>query len=102
NGTLGEALGKIYVEKYFPPEAKEFAETMVEDIKLTYIDRIKNLDWMTEDTKEMAIEKVNTMTVKIGYPDEWKDYAEMDVNPENTYYENLLQASRWRLEDNLS
>lgn len=102
NGTVGEALGKIYVAKYFPPEAKEFAETMVEDIKLTYIDRIQNLEWMTEDTKKKAIEKVKAMTVKIGYPDEWKDYSEMEITSDNGFYDNLLAASRWRLKDNLS
>lgn len=102
NGTIGEALGKIYVEKYFPPEAKDFAETMVENIKQTYVDRIQNLDWMGDDTKEKAIEKVQLMAVKIGYPDNWTNYSKMEIDPDNTYYENLLAASDWHLKDNLS
>ncbi len=102
NGTVGEALGQIYVEKYFPPEAKETAETMVENVMEVYKDRIANLDWMTEDTKEKAIEKVNAMTVKIGYPDKWKDYSNMEIAEGNSYYDNLKAASAWRYEDNLS
>lgn len=102
NGTIGEALGKIFVEEYFPPEAKETAETMVENVLEVFKDRIQNLDWMTEDTKEKAIEKVNALTVKIGYPDDWKDYSTMDITEENSLYENIVAASKWRREDNLS
>src|SRR5699024_7285843 len=93
NGTVGEALGKIYVDKYFPPEAKETAETMVNNVMEVYKDRIKDLDWMTKDTKEKAIEKVNAMTVKIGYPDKWKDYSNMEIEEDNSYYDNLKAAS---------
>lgn len=102
NGIVGEALGKIYVEKYFPAEAKSFAETMVADIMEVYKERIANLDWMSEDTKVKAIEKVSKMTVKIGYPDVWKDYSKMGIKEGNSYYENLKAASQWRLEDNLA
>jgi len=102
NRTVGEALGKIYVEEYFPPEAKETAETMVNDIMEIYKERIHNLDWMSEDTKKKAVEKVNAMSVKIGYPDEWKDYSDMDIKEDNSFYENLQAASKWRYLDNLS
>lgn len=102
NGIMGEALGKIYVEKFFPPEAKKTAEEMVQNIIETYKDRIENLDWMTDETKEKAIEKVSKLGVKIGYPDKWKDYSNMDIETDNGYYENLLAASKWRLNDNLS
>lgn len=102
NQIMGEALGKIFVDKYFPPEAKETAETMVQNIIETYKDRIHNLDWMTDSTKTKAIEKLDKLTVKIGYPDEWKDYNKMGIEDENTYYENLLAASQWHLDDNLS
>ena len=101
NSIMGEALGKIYVDKYFPSEAKETAVTMVQNVIETYKSRIKDLDWMTEDTKEKAIEKLNKLTVKIGYPDEWKDYSKMDIKEGNSYYENLLVASEWHLNDNL-
>lgn len=102
NGVIGEALGKIYVEKDFPTEAKETAQTMVHNIIEVYKNRIQHLDWMTEDTKEKAVEKLNSLTIKIGYPDEWKDYAAMDIEKDNSYYKNLLAASRWHYKDNLS
>lgn len=102
NRTIGEAIGKIYVADQFPAEAKETAIDMVENIKETFKIRISNLDWMTEETKEKAIEKVNTLIVKIGYPDVWKDYSGMEINSENSYYENMLAANEWRRNFNLS
>lgn len=101
NGTVGEALGQIYVEKYFPAEAKKTAETMVQNVMDVYKDRIKNLDWMSEETKNKAIEKVNAMTVKIGYPDKWKDYSEMKIEEGNSLYDNVKAASEWRYKENL-
>lgn len=102
NGTVGEALGQIYVEKYFPPEAKKTAETMVENVMEVYKDRISNLEWMSEDTKKKAIEKVNAMTVKIGYPDKWKDYSEVEIEEGKSLYENMKAASEWRYKENLA
>lgn len=102
NGTLGEAMGKIYVDEKFPPEAKKQAETMVENIIATYKDRIHDLDWMTDTTKKKAVKKLNKLTIKIGYPDKWKDYSDMDIDPDKSYYENLTAASHWHLNDNLS
>jgi len=101
NGAMGEAVGKIYVKEYFPPEAKEKAVEMVRYLQKAYTKRIKDLDWMSEPTKEKAIEKVNSLTVKIGYPDKWKDYSTMDIRPVSegaTYFDNSMAVAKWRLE----
>jgi putative endopeptidase len=102
NGTVGEALGKLYVDEKFPPEAKAKAELMISNVIEAYKERIDNLDWMSEDTQQKAIEKLNKFTVKIGYPDKWKDYSDMAVKPGNSYYENMIAVSEWQLKDNLS
>lgn len=102
NGTVGEAIGKLYVDAKFPPEAKAKAELMISNIIEAYKQRIDNLEWMSEDTQQKAIEKLNKFTVKIGYPDKWKDYSSMDVKPGNSYYENMIAVAHWQLRDNLS
>ena len=105
NGSLGEAIGKLYVDETFPPEAKLKAKEMVENIKLAFAGRIKSLDWMTDSTKEKALEKLEKMTVKIGYPDEWKDYSalKVDNDPEKaSYIQNVLNAQKFGFEDQLS
>lgn len=81
NGNIGELLGQLYVEKYFPPEAKERMVTMVDYLMKAYADSIKNLEWMSEDTKVKALEKLARFTPKIGYPDEWTDYSSLEVSP---------------------
>jgi putative endopeptidase len=99
NEALGEAIGQLYVEATFPPEAKQKALEMVENIKLAFTDRIKQLDWMTDSTKEMALKKLSTFTVKIGYPEKWKDYVGLEVNnnPENSsYFQNVMNANRYQ------
>ena len=101
NGSVGEALGKLYVDEMFPPEAKEKAEKMIGNVIEAYKDRIMALDWMGNSTKIKAIEKLDKFTVKIGYPNTWKDYATMDVRPENTYYENMVAVGAWGLKENL-
>lgn len=83
SNRLGEALGQLYVEKYFPPEAKQRMLVLVENLRLSFADRINNLDWMSEPTKEKALEKLERITVKIGYPDEWKDYSALEISPDN-------------------
>ncbi|HEX5742681.1 MAG TPA: M13 family metallopeptidase N-terminal domain-containing protein, partial [Flavobacteriaceae bacterium] len=96
NRTVGEALGKLYVEEKFPAEAKEKAAKMVQNLKLAYLNRIKNLSWMSEETKEKAYEKVNKMTVKIGYPDKWKDYSAMVTKSPTeggTFASNMMEVS---------
>lgn len=101
NGTVGEALGKLYVDEMFPPEAKAKAETMIDNIIVAYKDRIKALEWMGDSTKVKAIEKLDKFTVKIGYPDKWKDYSEMEVKEGNTFYDNMIAVRTWILQDNL-
>lgn len=98
NGTLGEALGKLYVEKKFPAEAKAKAEAMIANVMKAYENRIDRLPWMTKETKEKAKEKLNKLTIKIGYPDKWKDYSELIiVSPEKggTFFDNMKNASKW-------
>ena len=104
NGVLGEALGKLYVEEHFPPQAKETAKEMVDNIIKAYENRINNLSWMSEDTKKKALEKLSTFNVKIGYPDKWKDYSALEVkSPEDggSYFQNMLNAQKWRVSENL-
>ena len=95
NGTLGEALGKLYVDEMFPPEAKEKAETMIYNVIDAFKDRIQVLDWMSDSTKVQAIKKLDKFTVKIGYPDEWEDYSSMDVSQDKTYFENMTAVAKW-------
>ncbi len=97
---LGEAIGQLYVDRTFPPEAKAKAMEMVENIKLAMADRIKQLSWMSDSTKQMALKKLSTFTVKIGYPDEWKSYAGLQIekSPERaSYYQNAVNASRFQV-----
>ena len=105
NYALGEAIGKLYVDETFPPEAKKKAEEMVENIKLAFGDRIKGLEWMSDSTKEKALAKLTKMTVKIGYPDEWKDYGDLtvDIDPEKaSYMSNILNATRFRFQEEVA
>ena len=104
NGRLGEALGKLYVAKKFPPEAKAKAQAMIANVMKAFENRIDNLPWMTPSTKENAKLKLNKLTVKIGYPDKWKDYSKLKVtSPENggTYFENSRQYALWSHQKNL-
>lgn len=101
NGSVGEAVGQLYVDEKFPPEAKEKAETMIANVIAAYKDRIMNLDWMSAETKEKAVAKLDKFTVKIGYPDSWEDYSSMDVKAGNTYYENMMAVANWQFKDNL-
>lgn len=104
NGTVGEALGKLYVEQKFPKEAKDKAMEMIEYVKQAYEVRINALDWMSADTKTKAIEKLNGMTIKIGYPDKWKDYSAMEItSPEDggNLFNNMMAVIEWNRQDNL-
>lgn len=104
NAVVGEALGKLYVEEKFPKEAKDKALEMIDYVKRAYEIRIKALDWMGEDTKEKAIDKLNGMTIKIGYPDKWKDYSDMKiVNPEKggMLFDNMMAVVKWNRQENL-
>ena len=101
NNTAGEALGKLYVDEMFPPEAKKKAEDMIANVIDAFKERIQRLDWMGDTTKLKAIEKLDKFTVKIGYPDKWKDYSAMAVKPENNYYQNMLAVKQWDFKENL-
>lgn len=100
NGSVGEALGQLYVDAKFPPEAKEKAEVMIANVISAYKERIQKLDWMGEETKEKAIEKLDKFTVKIAYPDTWEDYGKMQVLADNSYFDNMTAVSTWRQEKN--
>ena len=105
NGTVGEALGQLYVEEKFPAEAKEKAKEMIEYVFLAFENRINNLPWMTPATKKGAIEKLRKSTVKIGYPDKWKDYSEMEIKSAKdggTYFDNMKAVSRWGFAQNIA
>ncbi|UUV22810.1 M13 family metallopeptidase [Paenimyroides aestuarii] len=105
NGTVGEALGKLYVEKKFPPEAKAKAKEMIDYVFLAFENRINNLPWMTPATRQGAIDKLRKSTVKIGYPDKWEDYSKLEIKaPENagTYYENMKNVARWGFAKNMA
>ncbi|MBJ2175978.1 M13 family metallopeptidase [Aureibaculum sp. A20] len=102
NGTVGEALGQLYVDAMFPPEAKAKAELMIANVIDAYKKRIQALDWMSEGTKKQAITKLDKFTVKIGYPDKWEDYSNLKVTEGNTYFENMTAVGKWSLDKNLS
>ena len=102
NGTLGEAVGQMYVKKYFPEENKARMLALVHNLQKALGIRIEQLEWMSRETKDKALEKLNAMTIKIGYPDEWRDYSKLDINTEDTYYANLQRAAKFEQEYSLS
>lgn len=95
NRTVGEALGQLYVDAKFPPEAKAKAEKMIANVIDAYKERIRKLDWMGEETKNKAIEKLDKFTVKIAYPDDWEDYSAMEVAADQSYFDNMIAVSKW-------
>ena len=104
NWTVGEALGKLYVDQKFPPEAKEKAEKMIANVIKAFENRITILPWMSEDTKQKAIEKLRGTTIKIAYPDKWKDYSKMEitsVEDGGTYLQNMLNARAYNYQKDL-
>ncbi|MCH4553923.1 M13 family metallopeptidase [Aestuariibaculum lutulentum] len=104
NGAVGEALGKLYVDEVFPPEAKQRAEKMIANVIKAFENRIRNAAWMTEETKEKAVEKLLALTVKIAYPDKWKDYSDLEISStdENgSFSQNMLNVSAWNHKKNL-
>ena len=99
NNILSEAVGQMYVAKYFPESEKARVEKMVANIQQAFGKHIDVLDWMSDDTKAKAHEKLAAFTVKIGYPNKWKDYSTLIVNPEKSYWENVVKANRWYTAD---
>ena len=105
NGAIGEALGKLYVDAKFPPEAKKKAEEMIANVMLGFDKRINQLEWMSDETKKKAIEKLNKLTVKIGYPDKWKDYSALDIKgikEGGTYFDNSVNVQKWAFHENMA
>ena len=101
NGALGEVIGQLYVAKHFPPAAKERMIQLVNNLQIALGERIDAQSWMSDSTKIAAHEKLNTFTVKIGYPDKWKDYSKLVINPELSYAENCRTISRFAWDDHI-
>ena len=95
NSVLGEAVGQMYVEKYFPAAAKERMLTLVKNLQVALGERIDAQDWMSDSTKMRAHEKLNSFIVKVGYPDTWKDYTGLTIDPAKSYSENLMAANEF-------
>ena len=102
NGTLGEAVGQMYVQKYFPEENKERMLALVKNLQHALGERIEALEWMSDTTKARAIEKLNAITIKIGYPDTWRDYTDLHISASVPYYENLQRVSKFAQDYSLS
>ena len=101
-GAMGEAVGQLYVEKYFPQSSKEYMIGLVENLRTALGKHIINLPWMSDETKLNAIKKLNAFTVKIGYPDKWKDYSTMEIDPNLSYYENMHNVGMWHQKETYS
>ena len=101
NGVLGEAVGQMYVEKYFPAAAKERMVQLVKNLQTALGERIRNLEWMGDSTKIKAIEKLNSFYVKVGYPDKWRDYIGLNIE-KDSYWANVKRATEFELDYMLS
>ncbi len=95
NATLGEAVGEMYVKKYFPKENKDRMLALVKNLQHSLGERIQSLDWMSDTTKAMAMEKLGAITIKIGYPDKWRDYSQLDIDAKLCLFENLERVGVW-------
>ncbi len=102
NGVLGEAIGQMYVEKYFPADSKAKMLKLVDNLKIALGERIQGLSWMSEPTKEKALEKLSTFRVKIGYPDKWRDYSKLNIDSKISYWGNVKRASEFEFDYMLS
>ena len=101
-GVMGEGIGQLYVEKYFPESSKEYMLQLVENLRNALGKHIINLSWMSDDTKVQAMKKLNAFTVKIGYPDSWRDYSKLDVDTAQSYWANIKNAILFNQEYNLA
>ena len=102
NGMLGEAVGQLYVEKYFPQSSKDKMLELVNNLKIALGQHIDNLTWMSDATKAKAQEKLATFTVKIGFPDKWRDYSGITIDPKKSYWENIKAAIKFNVDFNLA
>jgi putative endopeptidase len=96
DGVLGEALGQVYVERYFKPEAKARMMELVGNLLKVYDKRLKSLDWMSEETKQKGLQKLSTFVRKIGYPDVWLDYTPLSIDRSKSYFENVMASRRFQ------
>ena len=101
NRTMGEALGQLYVEKAFPPEAKARAKEMVKNLVAAMREHINSVDWMDETTRAAALKKLESFGVKIGYPDKWRDYSKLEID-RTSYLQNLRRAAEFNFNYNLA
>ncbi|MBX2904416.1 MAG: M13 family metallopeptidase [Taibaiella sp.] len=101
DGSIGDMLGQMYVDRTFKPEAKQRMLELVNNLQQTYAERIQKLDWMSNETKQKALTKLNTFMKKIGYADKWKDYSSMTISGES-YVANILAASKWQYDYDLN
>ena len=101
DGSLGEALGQLYVEKYFPASSKKRMLELVKNLQTSLGERIDGLEWMSDETKAKAQEKLAAFKVKIGYPDKWRDYSALSINPQESYLANVQQVMRFDYQYNL-
>lgn len=99
--TLGDLVGQLYVEKYFKPEAKDYMVNLVNNLQSTFAERIKRLDWMSEETKAKGLEKLNAIAKKIAYPDKWREYQGITASKDN-FYANVRSASTWAYNFNVT
>lgn len=95
DGSLGEEIGRLYVEKYFSAAAKERMQQLVKNLQRALGMRIENLAWMSDETKAQALEKLNTFKAKIGYPDKWRDYSDLNISTEASLWENVVRVSEF-------
>jgi len=95
NNALGEAVGQIYVEKYFPPVAKEKMLDLVHNLQTALGERIKNVSWMSDTTKVKALDKLSAFHIKIGYPDKWKDYSSLKIDKKDSYWANVVRSNNF-------
>ena len=94
DGSIGDLMGQLYVDKYFKPEAKKRMMDLVNNLQQTYAERIQKLDWMSDSTKKKAVTKLNAFMKKIGYPDKWKDYSALTI-VNNDYVKNIIASEAW-------
>ena len=102
NDVLGEAVGELYVKKYFPEESKQKMIKLINNLRLALGEHIKDLTWMSPKTKVNALVKLNSFTVKVGYPDQWRDYSGITIDRDNYYWENVMNARRFEAKYQLS
>lgn len=100
-GIMGEAIGELYVGKYFPQSSKEYMIGLVENLRTALGKHIIHVPWMSDDTKIQAMKKLNAVSVKIGYPDKWKDYSKLEIDPSLSYWENIHNAFMWQRQQTL-